>query len=140
MKRLFKKFALRGLVFSGFGPVIYAIVMLCIDLSNVNSLQNGLEVFKGVLSTYLLAFICAGSSIIWEEEKLGLGFAILIHGSLLYVCYLITYLVNSWIKMSLKEVGIFSIIFISGYLLVWIIIFIIEKIRAKSFNKKMHLN
>ena len=137
MKRLFKKFALRGLVFSGFGPVIYAIVMLCIDLSNVNSLQNGLEVFKGVLSTYLLAFICAGASVIWEEEKLGLGFAILIHGSLLYVCYLITYLVNSWIKMSLKEVGIFSIIFISGYLLVWIIIFIIEKIRVKL--KKMHL-
>ena len=86
MKKRIIKFFLRGLLFSGLGPIIYGIVMMILYLCGVNTLSDGLMIFNGVISTFLIGFICAGTSIDWEEEKLGLGFASLIHGSALYLC------------------------------------------------------
>ena len=74
---------------------------------------------------------------IWEIEKLGLGFAILIHGSVLYICYLAMYLVNNWINNDLTNILIFSAIFVGGYLLTWLVIYIIEKQKAKKLTKAL---
>ena len=54
-----------------------------------------------ILSLSIMAFIIAGSSIVWEIERIGLGFSSLIHGTLLYSCYLTVYLLNSWIPKQL---------------------------------------
>ena len=70
-----------------------------------------------------------------QEEKLGLGLTVAIHGSSLYICYLGLYLINSWIPRNITSIVMFSIIFIATYLLIWLIIYIIEKQRAKQFNK-----
>lgn len=137
MKYLVKNFCLRGLIFSGFGPIIYAIVMLSLYLANVDTMVDGLVIFKGVISTYLMAFIIAGSSIIWQIEKLGLAISIPTHGGILYVCYILTYIINGWIKTDLIDIAIFTLIFIVGYLLIWAIIYFIEKNRAKRLNKKL---
>jgi len=134
MKRVLKKFALRGLVFMGFGPLIYAIVMLILYLCNVETTSTCLEIFKAVISTSLLAFLVAGVSVVWQEEKLGIGFAVLIHGTTLYVSYLAMYLINNWIPRSGASIAIFSGIFIGTYLLIWLIIYLVEKKRAKKLT------
>ena len=135
MNSVIKKFLHRGLIFSVFGPLVYAIVMLIIDLCNVEVVASGIEIFKGVISTYLLAFIVSGASVIWEVEKIGLGFSVLIHGSCLYICYLLMYLINGWLKDDLNNVLFFSLIFLVSYLVIWLIIFLIERKRANKFNK-----
>ena len=127
MKKQVKNFLLRGTFFAGSGPIIYAIIMLSLELSGVDTNLNGLVVFSGVISTYILAFIVAGVSIIWQEERIGLAFKIAIHGSALYITYLITYLINGWIASNWLSLVIFSIIFIAGYGIVWLIIYLIEK-------------
>ena len=137
MKKRIKKFCLRGLLFGGIGPLIYGIVMLILYFCNLDTLSNGLMIFKGILSTYLIGFICAGTSIVWEEEKLGIGFAILIHGSILYLSYLMMYLVNNWIPKNPISVLIFSVVFILTYLIIWLIIYLTEKNRAKKLNNHL---
>ena len=57
------------------------------------------------------------------------------HGSALYVCYLGMYLINGWLSVSLASVGGFSVLFVGTYLLIWLIVYIIEKQRAKSLNR-----
>lgn len=137
MKKIVSKFFMRGLMASGFGPLVYGIVMLILYLCNVETTSFGIDIFKGIISTYLLAFMVAGFTVIWEIERLGLGFAILIHGTVLYICYLLMYLINNWIGKDLTSIGIFSAIFVGGYVIIWIIIFITEKIKAKKLNKNL---
>lgn len=133
MKKRIKDFLFRGLICGGFGPIVYGVVMFVIYLCGVDTLIDGLMIFKGVISTYLLGFIVAGASIIWQEERLGLGLSIFIHGSVLYICYLLMYLINGWLLSD--NILIFSIIFILGYLFIWGIIYLIETIKMKRMNK-----
>lgn len=137
MKRIIKKFCLRGLVFSGFGPVIYGIVMFILYFCKVDTLSDGLSIFKGVISTFLVAFIVAGASVVWQEERLGPGFAVLIHGSALYISYLSMYLLNNWIPRDPISVVIFTAVFIATYAIIWLIVYLVEKTRAKKLNSKL---
>lgn len=133
MKTFLKQFSIRGLMFAGLGPIIYAIAVLL----DGDSALNALVVFKGIITIYLMVFIVAGSSCIWQIERLGVSIAILIHGGILYLCYLITYLVNGWLEKNLSVIGIFTIIFVVGYLLIVMMIYLAEKRRAKSLNMRL---
>lgn len=137
MKKIIKNFCLRGLIFSSGGPLIYGIIILILDLCGVDTAINGIRTFKAITSTMIMAFLIAGSSIIWQIERIGIGYAILIHGTILYFCYLLTYLLNDWISYSLVDIMIFSIIFISGYLIIWLIIYLIEKRKSIRWNKQL---
>lgn len=137
MKKRVQKFCFRGLIFGGFGPLVYALVMLILQLSGMDVMADGVMIFKAVISTYLMAFVISGASIIWEEERLGLPVCILIHGLLVYFSYLITYLTNGWIKTDWKALGVFSSVFVIGYLLIWLMIYLIEKNKVKKFNYKL---
>ena len=136
MKKMMKEFILRGLIAAGFGPVVYGIVIFIIEVCGVRAMQDGDMIFKAILSTYMMAFICAGASVIWQNERLGLGYSALIHGTIIYITYLITYLLNGWLDN--EKIGLFSIIFISGYIIIWLIIFITEKIKAKKLNQQLN--
>lgn len=136
MKKMMKEFILRGLIAAGFGPVVYGIVIFIIEACGVRAMQDGDMIFKAILSTYMMAFICAGASVIWQNERLGLGYSALIHGTIFYITYLITYLLNGWLDNG--KIGLFSIIFISGYIIIWLIIFITEKIKAKKLNQQLN--
>ena len=137
MKNKISKFCFKGLIAGGFGPLVYGIVMLCLYLAKVDTSIDGMVLFKGIISTYLLAFLCGGSTIIWEEERIGLGFQILIHGCSLYVGYLIAYLLNNWLPRDVTAVLIFTGIFFCTYLIIWLIIYLIERKRAKKFNSHL---
>ena len=137
MKNRVKNFLFRGLLVSSGGPLIFAIIMLILNLCNVDTMSNGIVIFKAIISTWLLAFICGGASIIWNEEKLGLGTQMLIHGSALYISYLSMYLINGWLKDGIIGVLVFSVIFIVTYAIIMVIIYITEKKRAERFNKEL---
>lgn len=132
MKKTIKEFLTRGLLCMGFGPIVYSIIMLILYLCKVETTISIVTLFKGILSTSIMAFVIAGSSVIWQIEKIGIAFQILIHGLCLYFCYLITYLLNDWFKK--EGIIIFSIVFITGYLIIWLIIYLIEKRKTSKLN------
>jgi len=137
MKNIVKDFFLRGLMCSGFGSLVYGIVMFILYLCKVDTSIDGLVLFKGIISTYIIAFLIAGMSAIWQVDKIGLAISILVHGFTLYFCYLFTYLVNGWLSKNALDLVVFSLIFIGRYLLIWLIIYIVEKNRATYLNSKL---
>ena len=63
--------------------------------------------------------------------------AILIHGSVLYVSYLMTYLVNGWLEWGRVPVLVFTGIFVVGYLVIWAVIYFVIKRKTKNLNKML---
>ena len=137
MKNIIKKFIFRGILVSSGGPIVYGIVMLILYLTGVDTYLNGLDVFKAIISTSLMAFLIGGLSFINQEERLGLFLRILLHGTSLYFCYLLIYLINDWIEKDIKVLLIFTSIFVITYLLIWLIVYIFEKDRINKINKNL---
>ena len=137
LKKYFKDFLLRGLVSMGFGPfvlsVVYGILGLCgvVDKLAVN------EVVLGYLSITVLAFLCGGMTVVYQIEEIGLSKAITLHGIALYIAYAVVYLSNNWLKDGLIPFLVFTIIFVVGYALVWIVIYLITKRGTDNINKKI---
>ena len=135
MNKWIKEFCLRGLISMGFGPIVYGIVMVILHLCNVDTSSNGLVIFKGIISTAIMAFVIAGTSVIWKQEEIQISKKISIHFLVLYLLYLLVYLLNDWIQKDLKVIGIFTLVFVLGYILTWLIIYLVEKNRAKKLNE-----
>ena len=58
--------------------------------------------------------------------------AILIHGGVLYISYLVTYLLNDWLEWGVAPILVFTAIFVLGYLIIWAVIYsIIKKTTAR---------
>ena len=95
------------------------------------------EACIGILSLFTLAFLIGGMSAIYQIERIPLPVAILIHGSVLYVCYLLTYLVNSWLKWSLQSLFVFTTIFVVGYLAIWAIIYTFIRRNTARINESL---
>ena len=64
--------------------------------------------------------------------------AILIHGGVLYVSYLITYLLNDWMDFSIIPIIVFSVIFVVGYIVIWISIYSIIKRNTAKINSNLN--
>ena len=69
---------------------------------------------------------------------LPLMLAILIHGGVLYVSYLITYLLNDWMDFSIIPIIVFSVIFVVGYIVIWISIYSIIKRNTAKINSNLN--
>lgn len=119
MKKHMKDFMHRGLVAAAFGPVIVAIIYLCLQANGVMTTLTVNEVVLAILTSALLAFIAAGVSVVYQIEKLPLMWASFIHALVLYLDYLIIYLLNGWMKAEVSVVLIFTLCFIGGYAVIW---------------------
>ena len=119
----------------GFGPIVYGLVMVILHLCNVDTSSNGLVTFKGIISTAMMAFIIAGTSVIWKQEEIQISKKISVHFLVLYLLHLLVYLLNDWIEKDLNVIGIFTLVFVLGYILTWLIIYLVEKNRAKKLNE-----
>jgi cytochrome c oxidase assembly factor CtaG len=93
------------------------------------------EVCIGILSLFALAFIAGGMNFLYQIEKLPLMLAILIHGGVLYLSYLGTYLLNGWLDRGLMPILIFTGIFLLGYLVIWAIIYAVNKKNTDKINQ-----
>lgn len=140
MKKFVLEFLKRGLTACGLGPVILAIVYLILQHNSVIDTLTVNQVCIGIFSLSALAFIAGGMNIIYQIERLPLMPAIFIHGVVLYISYLITYLVNDWLETGTATVLFFTVIFIVGYLAIWAVIYLITKHSTKKLNKILSNN
>lgn len=138
MKEFVKNFCKRGLVAFGFGPVIMAIVYIFLEIAGVGGALGFIELSKQILIVSAMAFVAAGISAIYNVERLALPLAIFIHAAVLYTDYILVYLINGWIKNSLMPLIIFTVIFIVGFALVWIIIYAVDKNAARKLNERLN--
>ena len=135
MKKYVLEFLRRGLVACGFGPIILAIIYLILQQQNLLDTLTVNQVCLGIFSLTALAFIAGGMNTIYQIEKLPLMIAIFIHGSVLYLSYLATYLLNGWLGLGTAPILVFSGIFVFGYVIIWIIIYSVIKRNTNQMNE-----
>ena len=135
MKKIALEFVRRGFVACGFGPIVLAILYLILQHKvNLETLTVN-QVCLGIFSLSALAFIAGGMNAVYQIERLPLMVAILIHGGVLYISYLGTYLINNWLEWSIIPILVFTGIFIFCYLVIWAVIYSIIKKNTEKLNK-----
>ena len=135
MKKFIKEFCIRGLMFAWGGPFITAIVWLSLSASGKIDALNVNQVVIGIFSTTFLAFIAAGVTAIHQIDSIPKPFAALIHASILYIDYLGIYLLNGW--MELSHLWFFTLFFLLVFALIWLSIYIPNRIRVEKMNKML---
>ena len=135
MKKYVLEFFKRGSVSAAGGPVVLAIVYGILGATGVAQILTPTEVCLGILSITLMAFIAGGITMIYTVEALPLISAILLHGVVLYVDYLIMYLMNRWIPRG--GIGVFSAIFFAGFALIWVIVYLCIRSKTERLNHKL---
>ena len=137
MKQHLREFVRRGITACGFGPMVLATLYLILQKQGIVQSLTVKEVCLGIFSLSALAFIAGGMNFIYQIENLPLMVAILIHGSVLYVSYLATYLVNNWLEWGMMPILVFTGIFILGYLVIWAVIYSIIRKGTDEVNKML---
>lgn len=135
MKSFWKDFLFRGMIACAGGPIVLAIIYGIIGATGEVTSLAPQEVCLGILTITLLAFTVAGMTAIYQVEKLPLASAILIHGGVLYATYLLIYLINGWLQKDLIPFLVFTGIFLLVYLLIWVIIYSVEKAKIRKINE-----
>ncbi len=139
MKRFVPDFIRRGLIACGFGPLVLATFYLILQQRAVIDTLSVSEVCTGIFSLSALAFIAGGMNAIYQIERLPLLTAILIHGSVLYISYLVTYLLNGWLKEGWLPLLVFSGVFVLGYLIIWAIIYSVIRRNTNQINRMLQI-
>lgn len=137
MKKIVLEFFRRGLIAGSFGPIILAILYLILQYHADVEILTVNQVCLGIFSLAALAFIAGGMNVIYQIERLPLMLAILIHGGVLYISYLATYLMNDWLNWGTAPILIFTGIFVLGYLVIWAIIYSIIRYNTDKLNEKL---
>ena len=137
MKKFWKVFLFRGLICASGGPLVLAIIYGILSATGTATQVSTQEVCIGIITITLMAFVVAGMTAIYQQERLPLPIMILIHGGVLYLAYILTYLLNGWLQGSLIPILVFSGIFIAGYALIWVIIYYVEKAKAEKINQTL---
>ena len=134
MKKFVLEFLRRGFAASGIGPIVLVIIYLILQQTAAVEMISVNQVCTGIFSITALAFVAGGMNAIYQIEQLPLMVAILIHGGVLYISYLGTYLLNDWLDLGVFPIVVFSAIFVVGYLVIWAIIYAIIKGRTEKLN------
>ena len=137
MKKFVTEFLRRGLIASGIGPIVLAIVYLILQQTAAVETLSVNQVCIGIFSITALAFIAGGMNAVYQIERLPLMVAILIHGGVLYIGYLGTYMLNDWLDFGALPIIVFSAVFVVGYIVIWAIIYSIIKRNAAKLNKML---
>ena len=132
-----KEFFFRGLIFGGAGPLVLGIVYLCLHRVLENFSLSGFEVFLGILSTYILAFIHAGSGVFHKIESWSPSKSCLCQMSLLYASYILCYVLNDWIPFEPIAIAVFTAIFVVGYGVICLTVYLSIKAYAKRLNRAL---
>ena len=137
MNQYVKQFLHRGFLFAGLGPIVLAIIYLILSHTVAGFSLSGDEVFLGILSVYLLAFVHAGVSVFNQIEEWSLGKSLFCHLGSLYLAYSLCYLLNRWIPFRVIAFLIFTAAFVLGYFVIWLTVFLIVRATSKRLNKKL---
>ena len=139
MKKFVLEFLRRGLIACGIGPIILAIVYLILQQSAAVETLTVNQVCIGIFSLASLAFIAGGLNALYQIERMPLMVTIFIHGSVLYISYLATFLLNGWLECGVTPILVFSGIFVVGYLAIWAVIYSIIRKRTERLNEMLQM-
>ena len=137
MKKIIAEFFRRGFVACGLGPIVLAIFYLIMQQQGIIQTLTVNQVCIGIFSLTALAFVAGGMNAIYQVERLPLMVAVSVHGCVLYISYLITYLLNDWLERGITPILVFSGIFILGYLVIWAIIYFIIRHNTAKVNEML---
>lgn len=137
MKKFVLEFVRRGFIATGLGPIVLAIVYLILKQSAAIDTLTVNQVCIGIFSLSALAFIAGGMNAIYQVERMPLMTAILIHGGVLYIGYLGTYLLNNWLDFGITPIIVFTAIFVVGYIVIWAIIYSIIRRNTAKLNEML---
>lgn len=132
-----KNFCHRGAIFAGFGPVVTAIVILCISYRTPVAL-TAKEFLTATVSTYLLAFIQAGATVFEQVESWSVVKSATLHCLSLYVAYISCYLVNRWIPFNPKVILFFTLVFVAVFLIIWITAYLVARKTTNRLNDNLN--
>ena len=135
MKRILLEFIRRGMMACGFGPLVLAAVYLILEHQGVVQVLTVGQVCLGIISLSALAFVAGGMNVVYQIERLPLMGAISIHGGVLYLGYLLTYLFNDWLEWGTVPILVFTGIFAVSYLAIWAVIYSIIKRNTAQVNE-----
>lgn len=135
MKKYISEFFRRGFIACGIGPLTLAVLYIILNNTGTSQLLTVKEAYTGIISLAALAFIAGGMNVLYQIERLPLMAAIFIHGTVLYICYLGTYLINGWLDKNVIHVLVFTVIFVVGYLFIWAIIYSVIKRNTNKVNE-----
>ncbi|MBQ5929667.1 MAG: DUF3021 domain-containing protein [Clostridia bacterium] len=136
MNQYVKNYLQRGIAFGGFGPIVAGLVFWILQLAGVEVVLSGAQVLIAIVSTYILAFVQAGSSVFNQIEEWPLAKSMGLHFLSLYIVYVGCYLVNRWLPFAWQVIAIFTGVFIVVYLAVWLTVYLVVKSVSKKLNKK----
>ncbi len=137
MKNFWKEFVHRGLLVCCAGPLIVAIIYMCISASgNLTSLTPN-EVCMAIFSSAVMAFVAGGITAIYTIENMPLIKALLLHGLILYIDYLGVYLLNSWIPLKVITITIFTVIYVVTFAIIGLCIYLTNRKRTEKINKQI---
>ena len=137
VKKHILEFIRRGFAAFGFGPLVLAVIYLILQQQGLVQDLTVNEVCLGILTMSALAFVAGGMNATYQIEQLPLMVAILIHGGVLYISYLLTYLINGWLEWGTGPILVFSGIFAVGYLVIWAIIYSVIRRSTARLNEKL---
>ena len=134
MKKHVLDFVRRGFSACGLGPLVLAVFYLILRHQAELETLTVDQVCLGIFSLSGLAFVAGGMNVLYQIERLPLMVAVLIHGCVLYVSYLITYLVNGWLEWGAAPILVFSCIFVLGYIAIWAVIYSVTRRNTAKLN------
>ena len=134
MKQHMSDFFRRGMTACGLGPLVLAVLYLILYQRGDLDILTVPQVVRGILSLTALAFVAGGMNTLYRIERLPLMAAISLHGGVLYLSYLGAYLLNGWLKWGAAPIGVFTGIFVLGYLAIWAIIYTVTKRNTARVN------
>lgn len=135
MKRILLEFIRRGMMACGFGPLVLAAVYLILEHQGVVQVLTVRQVCLGIISLSALAFLAGGMNVVYQIERLPLMGAISIHGGVLYLGYLLTYLFNDWLEWGTVPILVFTGIFAVSYPAIWAVIYSVIKRNTAQVNE-----
>lgn len=134
MNKYLKEFLLRGMMFSGLGPIILGIIYFILSKAVNDFFLSSFEILLGIVSTYILAFVQAGATVFNQIEHWPITKSLFCHFGLLYVAYVVCYISNSWIPFEWDVVGLFTVVFVVLYFVIWFTVYFIVKATGKKLN------
>ena len=137
MRKFVMEFLRRGWIACGLGPLILGVIYLVMQQSAALESVTVNQACIGIFSTAALAFVAGGMNAIYQIERLPLMAAISVHGGVLHLSYLATYLLNDWLEWGPTPILVFSGIFVVGYLMIWVTIYSVIKRRTQKLNESL---
>jgi hypothetical protein len=110
---------------------------MSISLSGVELVLDGVDLFIAIVSIYLLAFVQAGVSVFNQIESWSVARSLFFHLSSIYLAYVVTYLVNTWIPFEPIVILIFTAVFVIAYFAIWLTVYFVTRAVTKKMNNRL---